>query len=79
MGSRLGPMWLNRVQQLAGPTHAARLSRYAVLAEQVNALESTLERETDTELKARSHALKLKARQGDSLNSVLIEAFGLVR
>ena len=79
MASRLGPKWLNRVQQLAGPTHAGRLSRFAVLADQVNALEPTLEAETDDELKARSHALRLKARQGDSLNSLLVEAFALVR
>ena len=44
MATRLGPGWLNRVQQLAGPTHAGRLGRYAVLAERVNALELGLER-----------------------------------
>ena len=43
MANRLGPKWLNQVQQLAVPTHAGRLSRYALLAERVNALEPTLE------------------------------------
>src|SRR3954449_9715689 len=78
MASRLGPLWLNRVQRLAGPTHRGKLSRFAVLAENVNALEPVLEKETDAELKARSHALKLKARQGESLNGLLPEAFALV-
>ena len=31
MANRLGPTWLNHVQQLAGPTHAGRLARYSVL------------------------------------------------
>src|SRR3954447_25393731 len=79
MASRLGPLWLNRVQRLAGPTHRGRLSRFAVLAEGVNALEPVLEREGEAELSERSHALQLRARQGDSLNSLLVEAFALVR
>ena len=79
MANRLGPKWLNQVQQLAVQTHAGRLGRYALLAERVNALEPTLARETDAELTARSHALKLRARQGDSLNGLMAEAFALVR
>jgi preprotein translocase subunit SecA len=79
MASRLGPLWLNRMQRLAGPTHRGRLSRFAVLAEGVNTLEPVLERESDEELYKRSHALQLKARQGDSLNTLLVEAFALVR
>lgn len=79
MGSRLGPKWLNQVQRLAGPTHKGRLSKFAVLAEEVNALEPVLERESDAQLTARSHALRLKAKQGDSLNTLLVEAFALVR
>ena len=43
MASRLGPSWLNRVQQLAGPTHAGRLGRYAVLVDRINALEPAIE------------------------------------
>src|SRR5205807_10493445 len=44
-----------------------------------NALEAGLEKETDDQLKARSTALRLRARQGDSLNGLLVEAFALVR
>jgi len=62
MASQLGPKWLNRVQQIAAPTHGGRLSRYALLADQVNALEAGLEAETDEQLRARSQALKLRAR-----------------
>lgn len=79
MASRLGLKWLNQVQSLAGPTHTGRLSRYALLAAEVNALEPTLEKETNAELAARSLALRLKARQGDSLNGLLVEAFALTR
>ncbi len=79
MASQLGPKWFNRVHQIATPTHGGRLSRYALLADQVNALEAGLEAETDEQLKERSQALRLRARQGDSLNSLLVEAFALVR
>jgi preprotein translocase subunit SecA len=72
-------MWLNRVRRLAGPTHAGRFSRYALLADQINALESTLKNENDGQLLSRSQALRLRARQGESLNNLLVEGFALVR
>ncbi len=78
MASRLGPRWLNQVSR-ATPTHKGRFSRFALLAHQVNALEPTLERESDAELRERSRQLRLKARQGDSLNGLLVEAFALTR
>src|SRR4051794_6185000 len=79
MASRLGRSWLNQVQQLAGPTHTGRLSRFALLAERINALEPEIEKLTDPELGARSLALRHQARQGTSLNNLLVEAFALVR
>ncbi len=79
MANRLGPGWLNRVQQLAGPTHAGKLGRYAVLVERINALESTIEPLSDAEFLTRAQALRLRARQGDSLSSLLVEAFAMVR
>ncbi len=79
MASRLGPKWLNGVKSLAIPTHAGRLGRFAVIADEVNALEAGLERESDAELLERSRKLKLRARQGDSLNGLMAEAFALVR
>jgi preprotein translocase subunit SecA len=79
MASRLGPSWLNRVQQLAGPTHTGRLGRFASMVDRVNALEPLLEVCTLEQLASKAHDLTLRARQGDSLNSLLPEAFALVR
>ncbi len=79
MASHLGPIWLNQVKGVAGSSHSRRLGRYAVIAKQVNALEPEFEKKTDAELAEISHQLRLKARQGDSLNSLMVEAFALVR
>ena len=79
MASRLGAMWLNKVRQVAAPTHAGRFSRYALWADKTNALEAGFEKESDAQLGERARQLRLKARQGDSLNTLLVEAFALVR
>jgi preprotein translocase subunit SecA len=79
MASRLGPSWLNRAKAIAGPTYPARYGRFAVLVDQINALEPTLEKESDEQIAARSFALRQRARQGDSVNKLLPEAFALVR
>jgi preprotein translocase subunit SecA len=79
MANRLGPMWLNRVSQMAGPTSAGRFGRFALMAKRINELEPVLEQLSDDELRARSHALQLRAKQGDSLNGLIVEAFALVR
>jgi preprotein translocase subunit SecA len=55
------------------------MGRYAVLVEKINAIEPELERCTDEELKARARRVRLKGRQGDSLNGLLVEAYALVR
>ena len=79
MATRLGPMWLNRVSQLTGPTPAARFSKFALLVQRVNELEPSYEALTDDEMRDKSHKLQLRAKQGDSLSSLLPEAFALVR
>src|SRR5262245_63800821 len=79
MGNRLGVMWLNRVTQFTGPTNTCRFGKFALVAQRINDLEPSLEGLTDDEMRSRSHSLRLRARQGDSLNSVLAEAFALVR
>ena len=81
MASQLGPEVVEpgSSDRRADPRMPGASSRYALLAQQVNELEPTLEAETDDQLKARSLKLRLKARQGDSLNSLLVEAFALVR
>ena len=79
MASQLGHKWLNQVKGVAGKSHTGRLSRYSLIAVEVNALEAELERQTDADLAERGHALRLRARQGDSLNSLMVETFALVR
>src|SRR5208337_1048960 len=79
MANRLGSMWMNRVSQLTGPTPTGRFSKFALLVPRINALEPVFEPLTDDELKHRSHELRLRARQGDSLNFLLVEAYALVR
>ncbi len=79
MASRLGPAWLNYAKGIAGPGYSARFGRFAVLVDRINALEPELESESDEQLTARSKQLQQRARQGESLNSLLVEAFALVR
>ena len=79
MANRLGPSWFNRVQQLAGPTHAGRLGRYSLLVERINAVEPMYEVLSPEELMVRAHGLRMRARQGDSLNSLLVETFAMGR
>jgi preprotein translocase subunit SecA len=79
MANRLGPMWLNRVTKLTGPTPTGRFARFALLAQRVNELEPRFEPMADHELRELAHKLQLRAKQGDSLDSLLVEAFALVR
>src|SRR3954465_5657708 len=79
IANRLGISWVNRISQLSGPTNTGRFSKFALLVPKVNALEPELEALSDTELQVKSHALQLRAKQGDSLNTLLVEAFALVR
>lgn len=79
MANRLGIDWINQVSRLAAPTPAGRFASFAVQVQRVNALEPKFEPLSDDELRAHAHKLRLRARQGDSLNSLLPEAFALVR
>ncbi|WP_165073495.1 preprotein translocase subunit SecA [Paludisphaera rhizosphaerae] len=79
MANRLGVGWINQVGRLAGPTSAGRFASFAVQVQRVNALEPTFEPMTDAELREKALALRLRARQGDSLNGLLPEAFALTR
>ena len=79
MANHLGPNWFHQVRRIAAPTQTGRLGRFALLAQQINALEPTFESDTDEQLQDRSRQLRLRARQGDSLNTLLVEAFALVR
>jgi preprotein translocase subunit SecA len=72
-------MWLNRVQSIAGTTQPARFSRFALLADQVNALEPEMEALSDDAIRERFRQLRLRARQGDKLNGLLPESFAMTR
>ena len=80
MASRLGPMWLNRVQQLAGPTHAGRFEpvRRCWPSGSTPSSRARAARPTPS-WPSGATQLRLRARQGDSLNALLVEAFALVR
>ena len=79
MGNRLGSMWLNRVAQLTGPTPAGRFSRFALYVPGINTLEPLFERAHRPGAGAAGRTTPAPRRQGDSLNSLLVEAFALVR
>jgi preprotein translocase subunit SecA len=55
------------------------MARHSVIAERINAMEPELEGCSTDDLRSRAQALRLRARQGDSLNSLLPEVFALVR
>lgn len=79
MSTQLGSGWLNRIRRYAGPTHAGRISRFALTVEKINALEKPFEKLSDEELLKRGQELRSRAKGGDSLNGLLPEAFALVR
>ena len=79
MLTQLGPMWLNRLRRYAGPTHAGRISRFALLSERINALEKPFEALSEAEMLKRGQELRAKSKGGDSLNGLLVEAFALIR
>ncbi len=79
MANRLGSPWLNQVRRANVGSYTARYGKFALLAHQVNGFEPELEALSDADLKERSRQLRLRARQGDSLNSLLPEAFAMVR
>ena len=72
--------WLNRVSAACWP-HPCGPARPLLGAGEIAStrLEPALEACTPEELKTKAHELRLRARQGDSLNSLLVEAFALVR
>jgi preprotein translocase subunit SecA len=56
-----------------------RMARWRQTLEQVNALESTLQAETDKDLGKRSRALRYEAMAGKKLSKLMPEAYALVR
>ena len=58
---------------------AARSFRYTRRVDAINALRADMEARTDTQLTAFSGHLRRRVLDGESLDSILVEAFALVR
>jgi preprotein translocase subunit SecA len=68
-----------RIQSVAGGPLGRRLAQWAALIPKITALESTYAELNDYDLRKTSLSLRYRARSGESLNSLLVEAFALVR
>ena len=79
MSSRLGSMWINRVNKFAVGTNRSRFGKYALICDQVNALEPEYSQFTEKQLREKCTELRMRARQGESVNKFVPEAFALVR
>ncbi|MCJ8007634.1 preprotein translocase subunit SecA [Lederbergia wuyishanensis] len=55
------------------------IKRLEKIAENIQALESEIERKTDDELRAKTEEFKERYQKGESLDSLLVEAFAVVR
>lgn len=63
---------------LGGPV-SWRLAKCRTVAQQINALEPTLQSETDSQLRKRSLSLRYRAKSGERLERLMVEGFALVR
>ena len=64
---------------LAGGPNRWRLARWTALLPKIAALEPQLQEQTDQQLRKRSLALRYRARSGEPLGRLLVEAYALVR
>ncbi|MCD5381972.1 MAG: preprotein translocase subunit SecA [Candidatus Pacebacteria bacterium] len=62
-----------------GPTYEKELKQIRPIVDEINALESNVETHTDEALRARTDELKQEITDGKDLDTVLPEAFALVR
>lgn len=76
--NRLGPRALNQFKALFGLPWQRRLARAALQIDKIRYWESEYTRLSDADLKVKGLQLRGRARGGESLNSLLPEAFGLV-
>ncbi len=66
-------------RKLFGSANERRIKGYLPRVEQINAIESELEKLTDEALRARTEELKKQVAEGASLDDVLVPAFATVR
>src|SRR4030081_2573462 len=69
----------NILTKIFGSRNERLLKQYAQVVEEINALEPAIAALSDDELKARTPALKERVAKGEELESVLPEAFAVVR
>lgn len=70
---------LRQIKQVAGGPTARLLARWAGYVPQVLALESDLQELSEYDLRKQSLSLRYRARSGEPLDRLLVEAFALVR
>ncbi|MCX8110871.1 MAG: preprotein translocase subunit SecA [Syntrophorhabdaceae bacterium] len=69
----------NLIKKIVGTKNERELKRIQPIVEQINSLEDGLKRLSDTELKAKTSQFKERIEQGEDLDSILPEAFAVVR
>jgi preprotein translocase subunit SecA len=72
-------MAFNLLTSIFGSRNDRMLKTYRKTVAQINALESALESLSDEDLRAKTDAFKARLQQGESIDSVLPEAFAVVR
>ena len=72
-------MAFNLLTSIFGSRNDRMLKTYRKTVAQINALESALESLSDVDLRAKTDAFKVRLQQGESIDSVLPEAFAVVR
>ena len=72
-------MAFNLLTSIFGSRNDRMLKTYRKTVAQINALESALESLSDEDLRAKTDTFKARLQQGESLDSVLPEAFAVVR
>ncbi len=69
----------NRISGIVGGVAGSRMKQWARLVPQIAALEEPLKAQADFDLKKTSLSLRYRARSGEPLDRLLVEAFALVR
>ncbi|AIL13574.1 preprotein translocase subunit SecA [Candidatus Paracaedimonas acanthamoebae] len=72
-------MFVTLIQKVFGSANERTIKKLKPQVEAINALEPELQKLSDTELKARTGWFKERLAKGESLDSLLIEAFATVR
>ncbi len=68
-----------RLLTVFGSPITRRMARWSSLLQQIGELEPVLQKESDAQLRKRSLSLRFRAKSGERLDRMLVEAFALVR